>query len=865
MDNNETKIKSEQRKQRRKILTWSGTALLVLILAVMPMLAANKDAAQEQQASILSGMVEYGSIDTQIIGGGQLASEAAIKLKIPEEVKLTEYLVGNGDTVSEGEPIAKVDRISVMSAITGVQETLDELSKEIADAENDEAASTVKARVGGRVKVIWAEAGESAQDVMMEHGALAAISLDDVMAVKIQRAYDLDTGDQVCVILPDGTEIDGRVEQNLEGVLTITVEDDDYAVGTEVTVQTEDGDRLGKGNLYIFNQWNAISYSGTVSSVLVTEGTSLYSGQPIFQLQDSGHTAEFQRLIDKRHEYEQLMQELFRMYRTESIVAPCDGIVSGVDKDGAFLLADSGEGFVVSFLTNLVSGRRNLFEAHGVRVEAVTADGMQLQVNGKQSWVEDMSDLSAVPVNPDKMTQSWDYIGDTTVYVQSEDGLLHADGTAKPGDILLAVGDAENVLWFVRVEESERREDRSERIMPLAAVAEDTMPAVELHLYNNLGTAKETFSSTLKATQGDTVLTGTWNIENSSFSMAVYGDMIYGTPLKAGEHTVTVGFVPTDTEEYITATFTLTIAAPYEIITTEIQEGKVGEAYKFTMQVSGSSSGKWGYENLPAGLAIHEETGEISGEPVMAGAFDVKITYTDAQKGTLTKEYQMNISGEQKPGEAGGFPGGNMSGGMGGMPSGGMSGSMPSGGIVQEEDPYYSLEKLTIASVTSQEHMTVEITIDELDISKVYVGQSATVTMDALAGETYAATVTRIANSGENEGGNSKFIVELTLEKSGDMLPGMTASARIVLDTVEDVLCIPVAALNEENGKKVVYTSYDSEKTVLGTPVEVTIGAADAENVQILSALEAGTTFYYAYYDTVENVNMPVMGVRPFG
>ena len=137
--------------------------------------------------------------------------------------------------------------------------------------------------------------------------------------------------------------------------------------------------------------------------------------------------------------------------------------------------------------------------------------------------------------------------------------------------------------------------------------------------------------------------------------------------------------------------------------------------------------------------------------------------------------------------------------------------------------------------------------------------------MEALAGETFAATVTKIANSGENEGGNSKFTVELTLEKSGDMLPGMTASARIVLGTVSDVLCIPAAALTKENGKTVVYTSYDADNGVLGTPVEITVGAADADMVQILSALEEGSTFYYAYYDTIEKEVKPSMGARPFG
>ena len=863
MENNQTKKKqAEQKKQRRRILSWTVILVVVLLLAAMPMLAARNDTAQEQSASILSGTVEYGSIDTQIVGGGQLASEAAIKLQIPEEVKLTEYFVGNGDTVSKGDPIAKVDRISVMTAITGVQETLDELSKEILDAEDDQAATAVKAKVGGTVKVIYAQAGESAQDVMLQHGALAAISLGGVMAVKIVRDCDLNAGDTVCVTFPDGTETEGRVEQNLEGVLTVTMEDDNYAVGADVVVLTEDGDRLGKGTLYIFNQWNATAYSGTISNVLVKEGSELYVGQTMIQLDDPGHTSEFQRLIDKRQEYEELMQELFRLYRTETITAPCDGIVSGVDKDGAYLLSDRGEGFFVNFLTNLVNSRQDQFEAHAVQVENVTADGMRMQVNGKRYWVEDMHDLSSIPSDPENMTQFWNYSGDTMVYIQSDDGLLHPDGTAKPGEVLLAVGNQETVLWFIRVEEPKKTADSAGNVVLLGMSTGRAAEKVKLEMSNEQGTAKETFFSELKATQGGAVLAGTWKIEYTDFPMTVYEDTIYGTPSNAGEYTLILRFTPEDSEDYIRETFTLNIAAPYEIITTEIPEGKVGETYRFSMQVSGSSSGKWGYENLPAGLAIHEQTGEIAGEPVMQGTFDVIITYTDLQKGTITKEYQMKISGKQSPGGAGGFPGGGVS---GGMPSGGISGGMMSGGLIQEEDPYYTQNRLTIASVTSQERMTVEITIDELDISKVYIGQPATVTMEALAGESFAATVTKIANSGENEGGNSKFTVELTLEKSGDMLPGMTASARIVLDTVSDVLCIPVAALAEVDGKLVVYTSYDPENGVLGSPVEISIGAADADTVQILSALEKGSVFYYAYYDTLESEEMPSMGVIPFG
>lgn len=865
MENNQTKKKlTEQRKHRGKIITWAFIAMVVLLLAVMPVLAAEKDAAQEQQASILSGTVEYGSIDTQIIGGGQLASESAVKLKIPEEVKLTEYLVGNGDTVTNGEAIAGVDRVSVMTAIAGVQETLDDLSKAIADAENDEASDTLKAKAGGRVKVIWAEAGESVQEVMLEHGALAAVSLDGLMAVKIQRVSDLDAGDPVCVTFPDGTGADGRVEQNLEGILTITVEDDDYAVGTEVTVMTEDGGRLGRGNLYIFNQWNVVAYSGTVSDILVSEGASLRSGQAIIRLEDSGHTAEFQRLIDQRHEYEVLMQELFRMYRTETITAPCDGIVSGVDKDGAFVLSEEGEGFILRLLTNLASGRRDLFEAYGVRVETVTSEGMLLQVNAKRSWVEDLSDLSAVSVDPGKMSQQWNYTGDTTVYVQSEDGLLHADGTARPGDILLAVGDAESVLWFVRTETAKERGAGSGGVgnMILLSDSEEEMPV---------------------CSNGVTECPVSAGMAGHGENCPYYQDLCYG-PLGCRLSIDAVGhqYGCTKGLGVCTANNHCKLSpeaeghlngCPYgpqpELgsMAENIPDGMVGTEYRFTLTASGSDAGVWMAENLPGGLVLNMDTGEISGTPIASGEFTVKVMYMDlASQRRVEKEYSMCIVNSQIPQPGGNTPDsetqeGEMPGGS--MPSAGMTGGMMTGGIAQEaDDGLYSLEELTIASVTSQEHMTVEITIDELDISKVYVGQGAAVTVDALAVENFAATVTGIANNGENEGGNSKFAVELTLEKSGGMLPGMTASARIVPDTVDDVLCIPVAALSEENGKPVVYTSWDSEAGVPGTPVEITMGAADADNVQILTGLEAGDVFYYAYYDTVSNVSP--MGAAPF-
>ena len=128
-------------------------------------------------------------------------------------------------------------------------------------------------------------------------------------------------------------------------------------------------------------------------------------------------------------------------------------------------------------------------------------------------------------------------------------------------------------------------------------------------------------------------------------------------------------------------------------------------------------------------------------------------------------------------------PGGGQSGGF----SGGGGASFGGGQQTQSSFTLYSLEKITVASVTSQAHMTLEITVDELDITKVQPGQSASVTLDALPGERFEATVSQVAASGTNEGGSSKFTVEMTLEKDSQMLPGMQASAFLTLDTAQNI------------------------------------------------------------------------------
>ena len=92
------------------------------------------------------------------------------------------------------------------------------------------------------------------------------------------------------------------------------------------------------------------------------------------------------------------------------------------------------------------------------------------------------------------------------------------------------------------------------------------------------------------------------------------------------------------------------------------------------------------------------------------------------------------------------------------------------------------------------------------------------------------------------------------------MLSGMNATATIILSTTNDVLTIPADALVERGNETFVYTGFDEESETLLDPVAVTVGNSDGENVEILSGLAEGQTYYYAYYDTLEVSFTPDFG-----
>ena len=142
--------------------------------------------------------------------------------------------------------------------------------------------------------------------------------------------------------------------------------------------------------------------------------------------------------------------------------------------------------------------------------------------------------------------------------------------------------------------------------------------------------------------------------------------------------------------------------------------------------------------------------------------------------------------------------------------------------------------------------MLVKAQVEEADIARVKVGQSVRLTLDALPGKTYSGAVQEIsslateASPWETSGtpGRKNFEVTIKINTSGvsPIRPGMTANVEIISDRVKDTVYVPIEAVFEKEGKRLVYV----KRGASFVPREVETGKRNETFVAIRRGLRKG-------------------------
>ena len=144
-------------------------------------------------------------------------------------------------------------------------------------------------------------------------------------------------------------------------------------------------------------------------------------------------------------------------------------------------------------------------------------------------------------------------------------------------------------------------------------------------------------------------------------------------------------------------------------------------------------------------------------------------------------------------------------------------------------------------TILNKETFFVETNIEESEISNIQVGQKAHIIVDALDEATLEGTVNFISLTSESgTGGVVTYLVRVLLDDTEyvDVREGMTAGVDFVIAESNDVLMVPVQAVQNVNGKPAVTMNN-------GDTRDVVTGFTDGQTVEIISGLEVGEQVTY--------------------
>ncbi len=152
-------------------------------------------------------------------------------------------------------------------------------------------------------------------------------------------------------------------------------------------------------------------------------------------------------------------------------------------------------------------------------------------------------------------------------------------------------------------------------------------------------------------------------------------------------------------------------------------------------------------------------------------------------------------------------------------------------------------ERQVIITIPDTTQMTVDVKVHESYVKRVEKGQRARVRVDAfpdivLEGEVFKIGVLPDSQNRWMNPDLKVYSTTILIEGQHDWLkPGMSAEGEIIIETLDDVVMVPLQAVNQEKGETVVYLAdRGMERRVVET------GSFNTSFIEIKSGLEGGET-----------------------
>ncbi|MHB8143625.1 MAG: efflux RND transporter periplasmic adaptor subunit [Thermoleophilia bacterium] len=229
-------------------------------------------------------------------------------------------------------------------------------------------------------------------------------------------------------------------------------------------------------------------------------------------------------------------------------------------------------------------------------------------------------------------------------------------------------------------------------------------------------------------------------------------------------------------------------------------------------------------QNVAAAQASYNNQKQTADERTVTAPIDGTITAINVQNGGSSSGGSATSDSSGSSGSSGSSAGGASGGSAGSSSGSGSSGSGSSSAAMVIDD-------------LNSEDATVQVS--EVDVTRIAVGQKASLSFDAIDGLSLTGKVEQISAAGTVSSGVVNYSVTVGFDTSDPRIkPGMSVTADITTAVDQDVITVPNSALKSQGSSHYVQVMKN------GSPVQqpVNIGIANDADTEITSGLNAGDT-----------------------
>jgi HlyD family secretion protein len=131
--------------------------------------------------------------------------------------------------------------------------------------------------------------------------------------------------------------------------------------------------------------------------------------------------------------------------------------------------------------------------------------------------------------------------------------------------------------------------------------------------------------------------------------------------------------------------------------------------------------------------------------------------------------------------------------------------------------------------------------VDEADISKVYLGQPARISVESLKDRKFMGKVTKISPLGVEKDNVTTFEVRVSIQNpTGELKANMSANAEIILEEKHNVLMVPEAAVIYDKDRHTFLETPDSGSKTGRRKLSAKLGISNGVKTELVEGLKEG-------------------------